>query len=191
MAEYHHRVIVFFGYGIWHSQQSHESTHVYLLDTIIVKIEHEIVDGQFDGVIKIGIFYHAFSYAKKETGAVLHRFGVGIGRGCRTQGLPINGSDGPGDTPDRTCLGRDLGLALAADLDLGTLGDLGLFGQLVGYRIACITGGDTLLGEELQGLELGHGLGQLHEVDIGAAGLVKDLDASYQIVGETGLDGAV
>jgi hypothetical protein len=43
----------------------------------------------------------------------------------------------------------------------------------------------------LQSLQFGHGLGQLNQVDVSAAGLVEDLDASHQIIGKTGLDSAV
>ena len=76
-------------------------------------------------------------------------------------------------------------------LDFALLSELGFFCELVGYSIASVTLSDALLSEVLQGLQFGHGLGQLDEINVGTAGLVEDLDASHQVISETGLNGAI
>lgn len=84
----------------------------------------------------------------------------------------------------------DLG-RLDSYLDLCFLSELGLLGQFISHRIACVTVGDTNALEMLESFELGHRAGQLNEIDVGATCLGQDLDAGHHVVGETCLGNAV
>jgi hypothetical protein len=75
--------------------------------------------------------------------------------------------------------------------DFTFLGYLAFLCQFIGHNKAGVTISDTLCLQILQCLDFGHCLGQFHQVDVSAACLVQDLDASHQVVSKASLDSTV